>query len=238
MLNPKYYLNKPLFVLYIINNIFNLLIFISILLFIICKNIFFYNLIVDIQQSDNFKLFYIHVPVAWLAVIIYLFMLFNSIIYIINSLKLSQLIISSSINLGLLMIFLTLFSGSLWGLLTWGTLWVWDARLTSSFILFIIYLIFYIYKKIFIKDHNNFFILSLLCILASINIPILKYSVNWWNTLHQVQSLDSFNSMFDNSIFLFLIFFLSFLLCYVLIYYMLEIRCYILLNKLIIIKNF
>lgn len=237
MLNPKYYLNKPLFLLQVTNNVFNIVFFLFIVLFIVCKNIFFYNLVIDIQQSDNFRLFYIHVPVAWLSIVIYILMFLNSCIYIINSLKLSQLLISSSINLGLLMIFLTLFSGSLWGLLTWGTLWVWDARLTSSFILFLIYLTFYIYKRIFMKNHDNFFILSLLCIIASINIPILKYSVNWWNTLHQVQSLDSFNSLFDNSIFLFLISFLLLLFCYLIIYFILEIRCYILLNKLIVLKS-
>lgn len=237
MLNPKYLINKPFFVLSFTYNIFNVVLFLLITFLIICKILLFYNIIIDIQQSDNFKLFYIHVPIAWLAVAIYIFMVSNSFFYIVSSLKLSQLIISSSIKLGLLMIILTLYSGALWGLLTWGTLWVWDVRLTSSFILFIIYTIFFIFKKVFLKNHNNFFILSILCIITSINIPILKYSVNWWNTLHQVQSIDSFDSFFDNTIFFFILLFVFFLFLYIIIYYIIELRCYILINKIKVLKN-
>lgn len=231
-MNPKYWLNQPIVLLRFSKYCIQYFYFLIIILLISSLYFFFYNVVIDIQQSENFKIFYIHVPSAWLAVSIYIVMVLSSFLYIISSMKINQLIINSSTNIGTIFTFITLFTGSLWGLTTWGTLWVWDARLTSSLILFIFYLIFYFFKRIFSNNHNSFFILSLICVFSSVNIPILKYSVNWWNTLHQVQTIDSFNSLMDKSMFLLIILFMLTLSIYVCLYYFIEIRCYIIKNKI------
>ena len=143
----------------------------------------------DYQQSDTVRIMYIHVPSAWISLLAYLFIFFFSLFYVIWKFPLFILIAKELPTAGVTFTFLTLITGSLWGKPTWGTYWVWDARLTSFLILFFIYLGLIFIEKSFkysTQGDNSF---AYLAIIGGINIPIIKFSVDWWNTLHQPASV-------------------------------------------------
>jgi len=143
----------------------------------------------DYLQGENVRIMYVHVPSAWISLASFTVIAFLSILNFIFKTKNFSLISKSIAPIGLLFTCLAIITGSLWGQPTWGTWWVWDARLTSMLILMIFYLAYILsYKLIFSEDKANN-ISSLIAIVGLINIPIIKYSVNWWNTLHQPESI-------------------------------------------------
>ncbi|AZL15532.1 heme ABC transporter permease CcmC [Rickettsiales endosymbiont of Stachyamoeba lipophora] len=143
----------------------------------------------DYQQGDLVRIMYIHVPAAWVALNLYFVIGVLGINYLIWQNNLNILIAESLVPIGTIFSFITLLTGSIWGKPTWGTFWVWDARLTSMLILFILYLCLMIvlsnnHKSI--KHHKIFAVIS---IIGAINVPIIKFSVEVWNSLHQPASI-------------------------------------------------
>lgn len=148
----------------------------------------FYASPADYQQGEYVRIMYIHVPSAWLALAIYALMGITSFIYLVWHNPIFDLIAKSSAPIGALFCFITLFTGSFWGKPIWGTWWVWDARLTSMLILFFFYLGYLILVNLS-QDQSNNKAPAALAILGCINIPIVKFSVNLWNSLHQPASV-------------------------------------------------
>ncbi len=144
---------------------------------------------VDYLQGDSVRIMYVHVPSAWIGLSIFSLIALSTLINFLFKIKNLFLLIKSLAPIGLVFTCLSIVTGSLWGKPTWGTWWAWDARLTSMLLLMIFY-IFYILSLKLIKDKEKLMkILSLLSILGIINIPIIKYSVEWWSTLHQPASI-------------------------------------------------
>ena len=170
----------------------------------------------DYLQGDSVRIMYVHVPSAWIALASFTSISILSIFSFIFKLKNLNLISKSIAPVGLLFTSLAIITGSLWGQPTWGTWWVWDARITSMVVLLIFYLaIIFTYK--FIKQEDKAFkISSLISIIGLINIPIIKHSVEWWTTLHQPQSISllSGTSSIHSSMLLPLILMLLVLLLY------------------------
>ncbi len=142
----------------------------------------------DYQQGEYVRIMYIHVPSAWLSLMIYMLMGISSFIYLVWRNPVFDLIAKSSAPIGSLFCFITLVTGSFWGKPIWGTWWVWDARLTSMLILFFFY-IGYLSLSDLSKDRPNNKASAVLAVLGCINIPIVKFSVNLWHSLHQPASV-------------------------------------------------
>jgi heme exporter protein C len=145
-----------------------------------------YNSPIDYQQGEFVRIMYIHVPAAWIS----LQMIFGcgilSFCFLIWRNNFLILIAQTIAPLGTVFALLTLITGSLWGKPMWGTYWVWDSRLTSSFILFLIYCSLLIFNR---SNHNYNKIFAIISILGAINVPIVKFSVEMWNSLHQTSSI-------------------------------------------------
>ena len=148
----------------------------------------------DYQQGYIVKIMYLHVPSAWLCMFIYFLMTFYSILAFAFKIQLGFIFTKSAAPIGLMFTLLCLISGSIWGKPMWGTWWVWDARLTSVFILLIFYIIIIIIGRSFENIEVGEKISSIFVILGSINLPIIKFSVDWWNTLHQPASISKLSS--------------------------------------------
>ncbi len=140
----------------------------------------------DYLQGDLVRIMYIHVPSAWIGLLTYSVIAFLSILNFIFKIKVFHLINKSIAPIGLLFTCLAIITGALWGQPTWGTWWVWDARLTSMFILMFFYILYIVSLKLSLISLN---VSSIIAIVGAINIPIIKYSVEWWNTLHQPASI-------------------------------------------------
>lgn len=139
----------------------------------------------DYQQGESYRIMFIHVPAAWMSMFIYTFMAVLSAIAMIWNIKLADVMAQSSAALGASFTFLALATGSLWGKPMWGAWWVWDARLTSELILLFLYLG-YIALVSAIEDTRTAGRAGgILILVGVVNIPIIHYSVEWWNTLHQ-----------------------------------------------------
>ena len=148
----------------------------------------------DYQQGDGFRIIYVHVPAAWMSMFVYMVMAVNSAIFLIWHIKLSDIVARSSAIIGASFTFLALVTGSIWGKPMWGTWWVWDARLTSELLLLFLYLG-YIGLRSAIDDRRVAGKAgSILALVGAINIPIIHYSVVWWNTLHQAPSVSKFDN--------------------------------------------
>ena len=148
----------------------------------------------DYQQGDGFRIIYVHVPAAWLSMFVYMVMAINSAIFLIWHIKLSDIIARSSAIIGASFTFLALVTGSIWGKPMWGTWWIWDARLTSELLLLFLYLG-YIGLRSAIDDRRVAGrAAGILALVGAINIPIIHYSVVWWNTLHQPASVSKFDN--------------------------------------------
>jgi len=148
----------------------------------------------DYQQGDGFRIIYVHVPSAWMSMFVYMVMAVNSAIFLIWHIKLSDIVARSSAVIGASFTFLALVTGSIWGKPMWGTWWVWDARLTSELLLLFLYLG-YIGLRSAIDDRRVAGkASSILALVGAINIPIIHYSVVWWNTLHQSASVSKFDN--------------------------------------------
>ena len=144
----------------------------------------------DYLQGDSVRIMYVHVPSAWIALASFTTIAFLSILIFIFRIKNLILISKSIAPIGLLFTSLAIITGSLWGQPTWGTWWVWDARITSMFILMIFYILFMLAHKLIREEEKATNVSSIIAIIGLINIPIIKYSVEWWNTLHQPKSIN------------------------------------------------
>ena len=139
----------------------------------------------DYKQGDVFRILYIHVPSAIMGESIFIFMAFCGFINVIWRAKISGMMIKSAAPIGMSFVLLTLLTGSIWGKPTWGTWWVWDARLTSTLILFFIYMaLIGLHSTIDDKTKADRAV-SILAIVGVAIIPVIKKSVDWWQTLHQ-----------------------------------------------------
>lgn len=147
----------------------------------------------DYQQGDSFRIIYIHVPSAWMSLFVYVFMAVNAAIGLIWRVKLAEVLASASAPAGAAFTLLALISGSLWGKPMWGAYWVWDARLTSELILLFLYLGFIALESAIEDPRAASRASAVLAIAGVINIPIIHYSVEWWNTLHQGPTVTKFD---------------------------------------------
>ena len=139
----------------------------------------------DYQQGESYRIIYIHVPAAWMSLFVYMVMAISAAIGLIWQIRLADMVAAASAPIGASFTAIALFTGSLWGKPMWGTYWVWDARLTSELILLFLYFG-YMALPSSIEDPRQADKASgLLAIVGVVNIPIIHYSVEWWNTLHQ-----------------------------------------------------
>jgi len=146
----------------------------------------------DYQQGDSFRIIYVHVPAAWMSLFIYMVMAFCGIVILVWRMKMAEIVLSCSAPIGASFTFLALVTGSLWGKPMWGTYWVWDARLTSELILLFLYLgVIGLYGAIDDKRVAARAV-AILAIVGVVNIPIIHYSVVWWNSLHQGPTVTKF----------------------------------------------
>ena len=148
----------------------------------------------DYQQGLTVKIMYIHVPSAWLALLTYTIMTIYSIVGLAFKIPFSFIINKAIAPIGAVFTLLCLISGSMWGKPMWGTWWVWDARLTSVAILFIIYLLIIFLNQTFENREIREKTIAIFILIGSINLPIIKFSVDWWNTLHQPASVSKLSS--------------------------------------------
>ena len=143
----------------------------------------------DIVQGSAVRIMYVHVPSAWLSLFSYLLLALCSFFFIVWRHPLADILSRSIAPIGAVFALLTLLTGSIWGRPMWGTWWVWDARLTSMLILFIFFMGYIALSNAFEKNERGSRPAALLAIAGSINLPIVKFSVDWWNTLHQPASV-------------------------------------------------
>ena len=144
----------------------------------------------DYLQGDSVRIMYVHVPSAWISLGIFSLMASLSVMVIIFKNKVFFLVAKSLAPSGFIFSLVALVTGSIWGKPTWGTWWAWDARITSMLILCIFYLMYLIAWRIFENKDYVTKITSFIAILGFINIPIIKFSVDWWSTLHQPSSVN------------------------------------------------
>lgn len=146
----------------------------------------------DYQQGDMVRLIYLHVPAAFLSMAIYFFMSFCSLLLLVWRIKIAGIFLKKAAIAGSLMTFLALLTGSIWGKPMWGTWWIWDARLTSELILFFLYLSILALSYTYDGYAQSDKIIAILTLVGLIDLPIIHYSVYWWNTLHQGATLSLF----------------------------------------------
>ena len=144
----------------------------------------------DYKQSHSVRIMYVHVPAAWISLGIFSTITILSIVGYIFKIKNFFLISKSLAPSGFVFNVIALVTGSIWGKPTWGTWWAWDARITSMLILALFYLMYLIAWRIYEDKGKVFKVTSIITILGIINVPIIKYSVDWWNTLHQPASIN------------------------------------------------
>ena len=144
----------------------------------------------DYKQSDAVRIMYVHVPAAWISLGIFSSITLLSICGFVFKNKNFFLISKSLAPSGFVFNIIALVTGSIWGKPTWGTWWAWDARITSMLILALFYAMYLIVWRIYDKEEKVYKISTFITILGIINVPIIKYSVDWWNTLHQPASIN------------------------------------------------
>ena len=165
--------------------IFKPVLVLSILLFALGLLFSFYLSPDDYQQGSTVRIMYVHVPSAWLALLTYAIMTLYSILALAFRIPFGFIFNTSVAPIGAVFTLICIISGSLWGKPMWGTWWVWDARLTSVAILFIIYLIIIFMNLSFENRIVREKVVAIFILVGSVNLPIVKFSVDWWNTLHQ-----------------------------------------------------
>ena len=143
----------------------------------------------DYLQKDSVRIMYVHVPAAWISLGIFSAIAVLSFSVFVFKNKNFILISKSLAPSGILFTLIALVTGSIWGKPTWGTWWAWDARITSMLILFILYVLYILSFKVFEEENTSNKISSIIAIFGVVNIPIIKFSVDWWNTLHQPASI-------------------------------------------------
>lgn len=143
----------------------------------------------DYQQGDAVRIMYIHVPSAWLGLGVYTSAAIAALIALVWRHRLAEIYMDAAMPLGAVFTMLCLITGALWGQPIWGTWWVWDARLTAVLVLFIQYLAYAALRHAFDDEQRGIQAGAVLLLIGAINIPIIKFSVEWWNTLHQPASI-------------------------------------------------
>ncbi len=147
----------------------------------------------DYQQGESYRIIFVHVPSAWMSLFIYMVMAACGVVVLVWRMKIAEIVLISSAPIGASFTFLALATGSLWGKPMWGTWWVWDARLTSELILLFLYLgVIGLHGAIEDKRVAARAI-AILAIMGMVNIPIIHYSVEWWNSLHQGPTVTKFD---------------------------------------------
>jgi heme exporter protein C len=174
------------------NNISLFLSFITPILFIIG---IYWGLFVappDYLQGNAYRIIFIHVPSAWLSLEVYMIMAITGFIALVWRIKIMEIISIQCAPIGAIFTLIALVTGMIWGKPTWGTYWVWDARLTSELILLFLYIGIMLLYSAFTDKRQAVKVTSILVIIGLINIPIIHYSVEWWNTLHQGPTVTKF----------------------------------------------
>ena len=143
----------------------------------------------DYQQGESVRIMYVHVPAAWMAMFCYTSMAISAAVALIWKHPLAHVAGKATAPVGAVFTFLALATGSLWGKPMWGTWWVWDARLTSVLVLFFLYLGHIALSNAFDNPQRGARAAAVLALVGFVNIPIIKFSVDWWNTLHQPASI-------------------------------------------------
>lgn len=146
----------------------------------------------DYKQGEAYRIIYVHVPSAFLSMALYAWMGFLAILLLVWRIKLAGLMISLVAQIGACMAFLALVTGSIWGKPMWGAWWVWDARLTSELVLLLLYAAILTTHQAVKNKEDGDRIIAILTLVGVIDLPIIHYSVNWWNTLHQGATLSAF----------------------------------------------
>ncbi len=144
----------------------------------------------DYKQSDSVRIMYVHVPSAWISLAIFSLISILSFVILIFKNKNFSLVTKSLAPSGFLFNIIALVTGSIWGRPTWGTWWAWDARITSMLLLAIFYLMFILSWRIFDNNDKAIKVSAVIAITGLINVPIIKFSVDWWSTLHQPSSVN------------------------------------------------
>ncbi len=144
----------------------------------------------DYIQSDSVRIMYVHVPAAWISLGIFSIISILSFVILIFKNKNFSLITKSLAPSGFVFNIIALVTGSIWGKPTWGTWWAWDARITSMLLLAVFYLMFILSWRIIDQNDKAIKVSSIIAILGLINVPIIKFSVDWWSTLHQPSSVN------------------------------------------------
>ncbi len=148
----------------------------------------------DYQQGDSFRIIYVHVPSAWMSLLIYMVMGLSSVSVLVWKIKLAEITLSAVAPIGAVFTLIALVTGSIWGKPMWGTWWEWDARLTSELVLLFLYLGVIALLNAIDDRRTGARSASILCLIGIVNIPIVHYSVEWWNTLHQGPTVSKFSS--------------------------------------------
>jgi len=144
----------------------------------------------DYKQSDSVRIMYVHVPSAWISLGIFSIMSILSFGILVFKNKNFSLITKSLAPSGFVFSIIALVTGSIWGKPTWGTWWAWDARITSMLLLAVLYILFLLSWKITDDNEKSVKLSSIIALVGIVNIPIIKFSVDWWNTLHQPASVN------------------------------------------------
>ncbi|MGB1949219.1 MAG: heme ABC transporter permease CcmC [Marinobacter sp.] len=139
----------------------------------------------DYLQGNSYRIIFIHVPSAFLAQSVYIMMAVAAVVTLVWRMKLADVFVKAAAPVGAVLTFLALFTGAVWGKPTWGTWWIWDARLTSMLILLFLYFGVIALGAAISDEKSSARAVAVLVLVGVVNIPIIKYSVEWWNTLHQ-----------------------------------------------------
>lgn len=146
----------------------------------------------DYQQGDGFRIIYVHVPSAFISMAIYFIMACCALLVLVFRIKIAAICMACSAPIGAWFTFLALVTGSIWGKPMWGTWWIWDARLTSVLVLFFLYLGFITLQSVITDQQSRDRAGAMIALVGVINLPVIHYSVIWWNTLHQGPTISKF----------------------------------------------
>ena len=182
LLNPSRIFNWIEKLIGFINSIFFILLIIALMFALLLSP-------PDYLQGDSVRIMYVHVPSAWIGMASFTSIALLSLLSFIFKIKNLNLITKSIAPIGLLFTCLAIVTGSLWGKPTWGTWWAWDARITSMIVLCIFYILLILSHKLIEQEDKANKVSNIIAIIGLINVPIIKYSVDWWNTLHQPASI-------------------------------------------------
>lgn len=143
----------------------------------------------DYQQGETVRIMYIHVPAAWIGIALYSAMAIAAGVGLVTRIALADIFCVAAAPVGAVLVAICLITGSIWGKPTWGAWWVWDARLTSVLILFLLYCGYMILRNAFDDHERGSKVSAILLLVGVVNIPIVRFSVDWWHTLHQPASV-------------------------------------------------